>query len=107
MKYTIECVEIFVTVKEDGYFQGASFSKGGFTIGNIPEPTPQAVMNKLNSVLDCGTDTDYLFIDEENPEYFQVSVIEDEDAYPDPSGNYLADYICRLVKTEYITMEAV
>lgn len=107
MKYTIECIEVFVTEKEDGYFQGDSFSKGGFIIGEVSEPTPQAVMDKLNSELDCGTDTDYLFIDETNPELFQVSVIEGGDAIPDIDGNYLADYICRLVKTECITMEAV
>lgn len=105
MTYTIKCIDIIVTKKENGYFQGETFSKGGFKIGRVDDPTPAAVMQKLDEALGCGTDTDFLYIDESNPEYFQVSVIENGDAWPDADGDYLADYICVLEKTERVALE--
>lgn len=105
MTYTIECIDIFVTLKEDGYFQGSTFSKGGFIVGTVDDPTPAAVMTVLNSAVGCGLDPDFLFIDETNPELFQVSVIEDADATPDSNGDYLANYVCLLVCSEYIALE--
>lgn len=105
MTYTIKCIDIMVTEKENGYFEGRTFSKGGFIVGTVDAPTPAAVMEALDSVVGCGLDTDFLFIDETNPEVFQVSVIEDGDATPDSNGDYLADYICVLEKTELVALE--
>ena len=83
MRYTARVLGITVHHWTDEFGQGEhACNKGGYHIGEFP--TLQAALDEVSEQFGEYEVNENGFI--------QASLIEDADAYPDPKGNYIADY---------------
>ena len=96
MSYTARVVFITVHSWTDEFGQGEHVcNKGGYRIGNFP--TLQAALAEVSDQFgDYEISEDGLV---------QTSLIEDVDAYPDPKGDYIADYDIIIERVERVNAE--
>ena len=96
MSYTARVVFITVHEWDNEHGQGEHVcNKGGYRIGNFP--TLQAALAEVRDQFE-----DY----EVNENGFvQTSLIEGADAYPDPKGDYIADYDIIIERVERVNAE--
>ena len=70
-------------------------SKGGFHIGTYP--TLDAAKKAINDYFSYELDSDAY-----QDEYISATQIEDADAYADPNGDYIVDYVLCIDKVERV-----
>jgi len=96
MSYTARVLGITVHSWTDELGQGDHLlNKGGYRIGNFP-----TLQDALAEAVEQFGEYE---VNEDG--FIQVSVIEDADAYPDPKGDYIADYDIIIERVERVGAE--
>ena len=96
MSYTAQVVFITVHEWDTEHGQGEHVcNKGGYLIGEFP--TIQAALAEVRDQFE------HYEVNEDG--LVQTSLIEDADAYPDPKGDYIADYDIIIERVERVNAE--
>lgn len=107
IKYNIEVLDMFVTEwnEESQDWSGNEFSKGGFHLGVAKSNNVDDILEVINTMFEVNKKD--LFIDEDDKQTLQFSVVEDRNAMQDDNGHYLVDYIIGVYKIESVNINVV
>lgn len=105
IKYNVEVLEMFVTEwdKNNEDWSGNEFSKGGFHLGVAKSNNINDILEVINTMFEVNKND--LFIDEDNKQILQFSVVEDRNAIQDENGHYLVDYFIKVNKVESVNIK--
>lgn len=98
MTYEITLNEMVVTEFNNDHqdWSGETFSKGGggfISPETINELTADNLKEAASTFTGLTADEIEIFINDWDDGFFQVSIVENGNAFPDDNGRYLVDYI--------------
>ena len=104
--FIIKGIEAFVTTynKASGDWSGDEFSKDNPYSDELMELTKESLTKCLSDMLCVDIEFNHIYTQDD---ILTISIIENDEGYPDENGLYLVDYIFMVSKVDAINIDDV